>query len=207
MTIQSTQTEQAEQDAPVVRFTEAAQQRVKAFMESNGRQDGALRVAIQGRTSTGFRYAMGIVEAGDRADDDVEFDGGGFRVLVDRAQVDDLRGATVDFVEGPQGSGLQVENPNPVWRDETALAVQQIIETKINPGVASHGGWVELLDVKDDIVYVRLGGGCQGCGMADVTLKQGIETLIKEGVPQITRVVDDTDHAAGTNPYYRPAKG
>ena len=82
MTTESTQTEQAEQQSPVITFTEAAQQRVKAFMESNGRQDGALRVAIQGRTSTGFSYAMGIVEDGDRAADDVEFDGGGFRGLV-----------------------------------------------------------------------------------------------------------------------------
>jgi Fe-S cluster biogenesis protein NfuA len=73
--------------------------------------------------------------------------------------------------------------------------------------VGSHGGWVSLLDVRDDVVYIQLGGGCQGCGMADVTLKQGIEVRIREVVPSIKDVVDSTDHAGGTNPYYRPAKG
>jgi Fe/S biogenesis protein NfuA len=93
-----------------------------------------------------------------------------------------------------------------VWRDELAMLVQQVIDTQINPGVASHGGFVELLNVEDGIAYVQLGGGCQGCGMADVTLKQGIEALIKEAVPAITAVRDSTDHASGTNPYYRPSK-
>jgi Fe/S biogenesis protein NfuA len=80
--------------------------------------------------------------------------------------------------------------------------VQRVIENRINPQIASHGGFVTLLDVKDDTAYVSMGGGCQGCGMADVTLKQGIETMILESVPQIRRVLDTTDHAAGTNPFY-----
>jgi Fe-S cluster biogenesis protein NfuA len=82
-----------------------------------------------------------------------------------------------------------------------------VIDTKINPGVAMHGGYVTLLDVKDDIAYVALGGGCQGCGMANVTLKQGIEVIIREAVPEIHQVIDSTDHAGGTNPYYQPSKG
>lgn len=202
MTAQNTRTRQ---DAPVS-FTDQARERVKGFMENRGKQDAALRVAIAGRTSSGFRYAMNIVDSADREDGDLEFDGGGFTVLVDAHSVENLTGAVVDFVETAQGSGFQIENPNPVWRDETALLVQNIIDTQINPGVASHGGYVDLLDVKDGIAYVQLGGGCQGCGMADVTLKQGIEALIKEAVPQITAVMDSTDHASGTNPYYRPSK-
>jgi Fe/S biogenesis protein NfuA len=82
-----------------------------------------------------------------------------------------------------------------------------LIDAQINPGVASHGGYVELLDVKDSRVFVRMGGGCQGCGMASVTLKQGVEVLIKQQFPQIEAVVDTTDHAGGENPYYQPAKG
>jgi Fe-S cluster biogenesis protein NfuA len=84
--------------------------------------------------------------------------------------------------------------------------VRDLLEMQINPGVAGHGGWVELIDVKDNNVYLRMSGGCQGCGMADVTLKQGIETLIREEVPEVWEVFDTTDHAAGTNPYYEPAK-
>ena len=77
---------------------------------------------------------------------------------------------------------------------------------EINPAVASHGGWVELIDVKKNNVYIRLGGGCQGCGAADVTLKQGIEKAIRELAPSVGEILDTTDHAAGRNPYYSPAK-
>ena len=84
--------------------------------------------------------------------------------------------------------------------------VQAVIDTQINPAVASHGGYISLIDVKDNVVYVQLGGGCQGCGMADVTLKQGIETSIKAAVPEITAIYDVTDHADGKNPYYQPSK-
>jgi Fe/S biogenesis protein NfuA len=150
---------------------------------------------------------MGLVEQSDHDEDDVLFDGGGFSVLVDRRSLEDLRGATIDFVETVGGGGLQIDNPNPVWRDVLSRAVQDVLDAQINPAVASHGGWVDLLEVKDQIAYVQLGGGCQGCGMADVTLKQGIEALILENVPEITTVVDTTDHASGTNPYYQPAKG
>ncbi|MBF8279245.1 MAG: uncharacterized protein HW385_677 [candidate division NC10 bacterium] len=84
--------------------------------------------------------------------------------------------------------------------------VQHLLDTSINPGVAGHGGFVRLMDVQDNVVYVQMGGGCQGCGMADVTLKAGIESLIKEEIPEVTEVLDTTDHAAGRNPYYTPSK-
>jgi len=84
--------------------------------------------------------------------------------------------------------------------------VQDLVDTSINPAIAAHGGWVELLDVKDSVVYLQMGGGCQGCGAADITLKAGIERLIKEELPEITEVLDTTDHAAGNNPYYTPGK-
>jgi Fe/S biogenesis protein NfuA len=84
--------------------------------------------------------------------------------------------------------------------------VQDLIDTMINPAVASHGGYVELIDVKDDTVYLQMGGGCQGCGAADITLKAGIERLIKEEIPEIKEILDTTDHASGTNPYYAAGK-
>jgi Fe/S biogenesis protein NfuA len=85
--------------------------------------------------------------------------------------------------------------------------VQELIDTSINPAVAGHGGYIELLDVKDNTVYLRMGGGCQGCGAADVTLKAGIERMIFEEVPEVTEVLDVTDHGSGSNPYYAPSKG
>jgi Fe/S biogenesis protein NfuA len=84
--------------------------------------------------------------------------------------------------------------------------VQELIDTAINPAVGGHGGWVELIDVKDNVVYLQMGGGCQGCGAADMTLKAGIERLIKEEIPEVTEVLDATDHAAGENPYYSAGK-
>lgn len=90
--------------------------------------------------------------------------------------------------------------------DEVKTRVQKILDEMINPAIASHGGYVELLDVKENIAYLRLGGGCQGCGMVNVTLKQGIEATLKEEIPQLAGVIDQTDHAGGSNPYYQPAK-
>ena len=90
--------------------------------------------------------------------------------------------------------------------EHVRLRVQQVLDEMINPGVASHGGFVELLDVQDDNIFIRMGGGCQGCGAADVTLKMGIERLIREQVPQVREILDTTDHGSGTNPYYAPSK-
>jgi len=91
--------------------------------------------------------------------------------------------------------------------DEIRQKVQDLIEKAINPAIAGHGGFVDLMDVKDKVVYLAMGGGCQGCGMADVTLRQGIEALLRDEIPDIAEIVDATDHASGDNPYYAPAKG
>jgi Fe/S biogenesis protein NfuA len=110
-------------------------------------------------------------------------------------------------VEDAHQSGFKIDNPNPLWTDPVAAAVQKVFDEEINPAVAAHGGWVALLDVREGVAFVQLGGGCQGCGMVDVTLRQGIEVRLREVVPQIREVVDTTDHAGGANPYYRPSKG
>jgi len=93
-----------------------------------------------------------------------------------------------------------------VSSDIVRTKVQQVLDDMINPGVASHGGFVELLDVQGDNIFIRMGGGCQGCGAADVTLKMGIERLIREHVPQVREILDTTDHGSGMNPYYAPSK-
>jgi Fe-S cluster biogenesis protein NfuA len=84
--------------------------------------------------------------------------------------------------------------------------VQEVLDTRINPAVAAHGGYVGLIDVQGNTVFIQMGGGCQGCGMADVTLKQGIEVEIHAAVPEVGDILDTTDHAAGRNPYYTPSK-
>ena len=84
--------------------------------------------------------------------------------------------------------------------------IQHVLDEEVNPMVASHGGVVSLLEVKDHNVYLEFGGGCQGCGMIDVTLKQGVEVMIKAQIPEIEAIYDVTDHAGGTNPYYQPSE-
>jgi Fe-S cluster biogenesis protein NfuA len=86
---------------------------------------------------------------------------------------------------------------------ELRSRVQQLLDREINPALWMHGGWVELIDVKKNSVFLRLGGGCQGCGAANVTLKQGIEKSIREMIPEVGEILDTTDHAAGRNPYYQ----
>ncbi len=105
--------------------------------------------------------------------------------------------AALRDVNVPTGAGLKTEQ---------GQSIQRIIVEEVNPAVASHGGVITLMDVKENRVYVELGGGCQGCGMANVTLKQGIEVAIKKVHPEIVEILDVTDHAGGSNPYYQESK-
>ena len=97
--------------------------------------------------------------------------------------------------------------PKPGLETPEGIAILRVLNEQINPSVAGHGGHISLVDVQDDVAYIRLEGGCQGCGMADVTLKQGVETAILREVPAISSVLDVTDHAGGGNPYFQPGKG
>ena len=188
-------------------ITDSAKKKFISLLEAEEEPGQALRVAVKGRGPGGFRYELGFVGEDDKGAEDIVIDADGLRVFIDPESAPKLQGATVDFVDGITESGFRIDNPNSGWDNPKAAVVQQVIDTQINPAVASHGGHVTLLDVKDDIAYIALGGGCQGCGMADVTLKQGIEVMIKEAVPEIRQIVDTTDHAGGSNPYYQPSKG
>jgi len=193
--------------AKLVIVTDAAREKIREIMDMQGIAGrGAIRVGINGRGPAGFNYGMSLEEDPETEPTDYVQDEGEFKVLVDGPSIEKLRGASVDFVGQLVGGGFRIDNPNSIWDDPMAVEIQKLLDTEINPGVASHGGFVELLDVKDEQVYVRMGGGCQGCGMASVTLKQGVEALLKQHYPAIS-VIDTTDHAGGNNPYYQPAKG
>lgn len=87
---------------------------------------------------------------------------------------------------------------------EIRRKVQTLLDGDINPALGAHGGWVELVDVRKNVVYLKLGGGCQGCASAKLTLKMGVERIIHERIPEVGEVLDVTDHAAGRNPFYQP---
>jgi Fe/S biogenesis protein NfuA len=183
-------------------ITDAARERIQQVIEGKGLTGQSLRVRLQGRGPSGWQYGMSFEGAEGRSEDDIVMNAGAFTVVIDPETLQRVRGSKIDFA----GGGFQIDNPNPAWDDPRAQRIQELLDTQINPAVARHGGYVQLMDVQGNTAYVLLGGGCQGCGMVDVTLKQGIEVLIKEALPDIEHVVDTTDHAGGTNPYYEPAK-
>jgi len=193
----------------MVTITEAARGQVLEILKDGDRQGVALRVAItgRGRGPGGFGYELELIDEDEKAPDDLVIDADGFKMVIDAMSAPKLEGAVVDYLDDPMDSGFKIENPNSFFEDPIAMKVQQVLDEQINPAVADHGGFVMLLDVKDDTAYIQLAGGCQGCGMANVTLKQGVEVMIQRAVPEIKHVTDSTDHASGTNPYYQPAKG
>ena len=190
----------------MVTFTDAAQERIAGLMAADDKAGMALRLQIVGRGPGGFQYAFRIVPEDERNAEDALVDTGAFKVFIDPKSAPDLKGATVDYLEDSFQSGFTIDNPNPVWKDPTAQAIQEILDTRVNPGMAGHGGFVSLMEFKDDTAYIAFGGGCQGCGLVDVTMRQGVEVMIKEALPQVKQVVDLTNHAAGENPYYAGVK-
>jgi len=186
-------------------FTDNARAKVFDFIGQGFVDDAALRISVGGSPLAPV-YDLELVEYDERSDDDRVFTAGGFKVLVDAKSADRLDGAVVDFVERNGASGFEVRTEQkraPVF-EEGSLSerVARVIAEEVNPAIASHGGHIALLEVRDDIAYVEMSGGCQGCGMARVTLTQGVERMIKRAVPEIMGVRDVTDHESGAAPFY-----
>lgn len=174
--------------------------------------DLALTVAITGVRNLQFVYELTFIAVEDATNDDVLQRFGDLPVVVRADSVDRLTGATITVRDG----GLAIDNPNSpspqigsgeaVAEGPVADRIRQVLEEQINPAIAAHGGFAELVAVEEDTAYLRMGGGCQGCAIAQVTLTQGIEVAIKDAVPEINEVIDVTDHSSGENPYYESSK-
>ena len=111
-----------------------------------------------------------------------------------------------DWIRPRSAAPSRSTTPIAGWADPLAARVQAVLDTQVNPGVAAHGGYIDLLEVRDGTAFISMGGGCVGCAQVDVTLRQGVEVSIKQAVPEIIAIVDTTDHASGENPYYQAAK-
>lgn len=206
-------TADAETPAEVLIVTESARATVFEIraQEDDGESLG-LRVEVTGATGVDYAYDLSLEPIAEAADDDHVVTVEGLTVIVPAASVDRLRGATLDLPSVPGQGGLVIRNPNrpnPLGdigqlelTGDTAHKVQQLLTERINPALASHGGYAELVGVEGATAYVTMGGGCQGCSMSAATLQQGIQKAILEAIPEITDVVDATDHQAGDNPYY-----
>ncbi len=188
---------------PILSVTDVAADKIRAAKASEGSDDVALRVMVR-EDGAKFRYELKLVGTDSKEADDSVIHLDGIDLYLDGESAPRLRGATLNYVEDISGSGLKFENPN-----QTALArhplagrVQEVLDDRVNPGLASHGGVVSLVDIQGDRVVLSFGGGCQGCGMADLTLKEGVSVQLKQQIPEIGEIVDATDHAAGENPYF-----
>ena len=184
-------------------ITPDARTKIDGVRTFNDFPDAALRVRVLGKDGPRFRYEIALEDPREAADTDLAVESDGLTIVLDRDSATDLAGATIELDAAVTGGGLRIANPNEGWQDPVARAVQEVIDRQINPGVGSHGGQVTLVEVKDGTAFMRFGGGCQGCSAVDVTLRQGVETAIRNAVPSVTAIVDVTDHEAGQNPYYQ----
>jgi Fe/S biogenesis protein NfuA len=177
----------------------------------------ALWVEVTGVAGGEYTYDLSLQPIEDAPADAHIQDLGRIVVVIPGESVEPLRGATLDRQGDLATGGLFIQNrtpPSPAvgthppadLSGDLAQRLLRVLDEQINPAIAAHGGSAELVAVEDDTAFLRLGGGCVGCGMVSVTLRQGIEVALREAVPSITRVIDVTDHASGTNPYYEAAK-
>ncbi len=193
---------------PTVTFSETALAKVREVLEAQGDRVAGVRLTVAGRGPDGFQHGFSLVlhEAIPEGDAVVEVDG--LLTYLEARNVPYLDRVAVDYEPNESGVGgrFTFVNPNPLWLDDISRRIQELFDQAINPQIAAHGGMVNLIEVVGPIAYVELGGGCQGCNMANVTLKSGIEAAVLEYVPEIAEVRDTTDHASGENPYYKPSK-
>lgn len=200
------------ESSTVVEITPAALEQIIALRDQESISDLHLGLRIAGVGANGFIYETAFLRGSDVSAEDHVEDHGGLPVAIPAESMDNLRGSVLDLAGDPASPGLVLRNPNPatppITEGDVELEgsieerVQQLIEMYINPAIASHGGFVTLSEIDGDRALVELGGGCQGCGLAAMTLRQGIESSIKHHVPEIVEVVDVTDHTAGENPFF-----
>ncbi len=173
----------------------------------------ALSIEVTGFKGPQFSYELAFVPLSDKADNWVEERHDDLAVIFPKADSGKLDGAVLEMTD----QGLAMNNPNrPATPSMSAPEgdlsgplvdqINQVITEQVNPAIAAHGGGAELVSVDGTIAYLRLFGGCQGCGLAQVTLKQGIERILLESIDELTQVVDVTDHASGDDPYYESQK-
>lgn len=202
-------------ESTVLRVADDALEMILQLREQEpGDEEYGLLVEVTGIRAGQFQYELSFSPVSDAGENTRVERHGDLPILIPEDDVEKLDGSSLSMTD----QGLAMNNPNspaspvlgtpPPGELSGPLAdqIQQVLAEQINPAIASHGGQAELVSVDGSIAYMRMGGGCQGCGMAAVTLKQGIERILKEAIPEITEVVDVTDHASGDNPYYEAAK-
>jgi Fe/S biogenesis protein NfuA len=201
----------------MIEITPAARARIDQLVAAEAVRDPALRIELDSGAATPLarQYAISLVEREDRKKTEIAINVDDVRVFLNLDTSNLLSGASIEWVEENGTAGFRVADPNARRAAAVAAAgsgaapdgplaerVQAILEQEINPRIAAHGGAVELVDVDDTTLYLRMTGGCQGCAASAATLRMGVERMVREAVPEIVEIVDVTDHSAGENPYY-----
>lgn len=196
----------------VLEVTEAARVAVIGIREQEDDGDTlALRVEVTGINGAEYAYDLGFEPVSEAPEGDHISEQDGLSVVIPAESVAKLRGAVLDIPLNAGQAGLVIRNPNrpnPLAGIELELTgdlaeqVQQLLAEAVNPSLASHGGFTSLVGVEGTKVFLTMGGGCQGCAMSAATLREGIQVAIKEAIPEVTDVIDVTDHDAGENPFY-----
>jgi Fe/S biogenesis protein NfuA len=200
----------------MIELTDTAREKIQGLVDADVVREPALRIGLgEGdapRSPWERDYAISLVEREDKQKTEIAINVDGIRVLLNLDTSNLLSGAIIDWDDA--GGGFRVETPqpkrpparpasdNPGVNGPLADRVQRVLDELVNPRIAAHGGAVELVDVADDTVYVRMTGGCQGCSASAATLRMGVERMLKDEVPEVRDIVDLTDHDAGVMPYY-----
>lgn len=192
----------------MITIEQNAQAYFRKLIEQQDMDRPGLRMSVVNGGTPAADCELSFCEPGEQASDDTELEFEGFSFFVDADSAPYLEDAVIGFRKDGLGGELTIKAPNLKGKEPGPDApvrerVAWVLDAEINPMVAQHGGVVSLVEVTDDNeVVLRFGGGCHGCGMVDVTLKQGIERTLRERVPEVTAIRDATDHSQGTNPYY-----
>lgn len=211
----STMTDTAATDttAEIMIVTDAARATVLDIRANEDDAEGlGLRVEVTGASGVDYTYDLSLEPVAEAAESDHLHTREGLTVIIPADSVEAMRGSTLDLPSVAGQGGLVIRNPNrpnPLGdlgqlelTGDAAEKIRILLAERINPALASHGGYAELIGVEGEKAFVTMGGGCQGCSMSAATLQEGIQRAILEAVPEITEVVDTTDHGQGENPYY-----
>ncbi|HET6565004.1 MAG TPA: NfuA family Fe-S biogenesis protein [Xanthomonadales bacterium] len=192
----------------MIEITPSAQEYFQHLIAQQDEPGLGLRIAVVSPGTPNAACDLQFCPAGQHGETDRILEFQGFRLYVRKDSEQWLERAEIDFDESSTGGQLSIRAPGirghePAGDAPLEERIEWLLETDINPSLAAHGGKVALTEITADLrAVLRFGGGCQGCGMADVTLKQGIEKTLLAKIPELTGVLDATDHQSGSNPYY-----
>ena len=191
-----------------IEITPSAQHYLAGLLSKQECEGIGIRLFVADPGTPKAETCIAYCRPGEEQSDDLVLELDGFRAHVERRSLPFLEDARVDYSEDRMGGQLTIRAPNsrmPQVRDDSPVEdkINYVLYNEVNPGLAAHGGMVTLVEVVDGFAVLQFGGGCQGCGMVDVTLKEGVERTLVERVPELAGVRDTTDHTDRSHAYYQ----